>query len=677
MTNKNKQGPKSVLSVITQMSTTTDEQQIIRYENLLSYMFAFPTLVVGAILNIFGMYYVGGASLSRVMTDSIFMLAIAGMFFFALKLIKNPTQQAHVFSVLFSVTFFYVLVRYYHVAGPALWSLIFILIMISMLHLRKSMLVLMSLTAIAATLYISIWRPTITITNDFYHTQIFVYTLTIIIAMSVHSIVQNRYKKILEQYRKVYQSEELIQRTFEAVGDGVITIDKDKIIQLVNPKARMIMGCQDEAKVEGQAIHEVMHLMNASSQQVLSGLIASVFDEVKAIEMLDGMTLMTPDRQRRSIEMTIAPILNQDASIEGGVLVFRDVTKKNEERKEIERLSYHDQLTGLYNRRYFEEELLRLDTERQMPLSVIYADVNGLKTYNDAFGHEKGDGVIIQAGHMMKSQCRKEDILARTGGDEFIVLLPQTSEAMARNIVERIELTMTESNFMNLRVSLSIGVATKVHHEESMRDTLQRAEDEMYQKKIYDSTSKRSLAIKSIVQALYQKSPEEERHAKVVGQLCGEIGRAYGLGVDKVKELMRAGELHDIGKIALDHNYYPVTPGSEDAYKNEIMKHPETSYRLLSTSAEYYRVAEYALSHHENWDGTGYPKGLKGDAISLESRIIAVANAYDGLTKHWQIHPHLTEESARDQLIKMAGRTLDPDLVDLFVHKVLGAEEDQ
>ena len=136
----------------------------------------------------------------------------------------------------------------------------------------------------------------------------------------------------------------------------------------------------------------------------------------ETIELANHTILIARDGVQRAIEDTAAPIKDRFGKIIGVVLVFRDFSDKKQKRLQIEYLSYHDQLTGLYNRRFFEEELKRLDTVRNLPLSIIFADINGLKTINDAFGHQQGDQLIQQVAEVMKAECRADDIIARTGG---------------------------------------------------------------------------------------------------------------------------------------------------------------------------------------------------------------------------------------------------------------------
>jgi diguanylate cyclase (GGDEF)-like protein/PAS domain S-box-containing protein len=160
---------------------------------------------------------------------------------------------------------------------------------------------------------------------------------------------------------------------------------------------------------------------------------------------------------------------------------IRDITERKNAEKKIIYLSYHDKLTGLYNRRFFEEELKRLDTERQLPISIIMADVDGLKYVNDNYGHEKGDRLLIAASKIIKNSCRKEDIVARYGGDEFIILLPKASEEDAQHIVDRIrEACKIQSLDNKNNISISLGLSIKKGFSENIEGIIEKADKNMY-----------------------------------------------------------------------------------------------------------------------------------------------------------------------------------------------------
>ena len=353
------------------------------------------------------------------------------------------------------------------------------------------------------------------------------------------------------------------------------------------------------------------------------------------------------------------------------MIVFRDFSDKKEKRDQIEFLSYHDQLSGLYNRRFFEEEIKRLDTKRNLPLSIIFADVNGLKTINDAFGHEHGDELIKKFASVLRNNCRADDIISRTGGDEFVILLPNTSCEDVQSLTNRIKENIQEQKVMNINISVSFGWSTKDKEEQSINYLIKNAEDMMYQKKIFESASKRGAVIKSIMSTLHQKNPEERSHSKRVGFICESIGKAYNLHSDEVEELKIAGLLHDIGKVAIDSTILNKTEPLTKEEWTQLKLHSETGYRLLGTSKEYYNIAEYVLTHHERWDGKGYPRGLKGENILWKSRIIALADAFDSMTSDKPYKKGMSEEEAIQEIKNCAGTYFDPEIARVFVEKVL------
>jgi diguanylate cyclase (GGDEF)-like protein/PAS domain S-box-containing protein len=348
-----------------------------------------------------------------------------------------------------------------------------------------------------------------------------------------------------------------------------------------------------------------------------------------------------------------------------------DITDRKIREEEIIFISYHDKLTGLYNRRYFEEELRRLDTERNLPLTVVMADVNGLKIINDAFGHQAGDSLLQKVAETIKNHCRSDDILARIGGDEFVLLLPKTKAAAAKQLIDRISKQILSNNMMGLEASVSFGIDTKSTASTLINEVLRNAEDYMYRNKLHESTSKTSTVIKSILNTLHVKSPREEAHSRRVSLLCEKIAFAMGLSFEEVKKMRLAGELHDIGKIAVDTAILDKEGELTKTERTEIRRHPETGFRLLGTSREFYSIAEYVLAHHERWDGKGYPKGLSKEAIPWEARVIAIADAYDAMTSHRPYRRAMTRKQALAEISKNAGKQFDPEIARIFIKKVL------
>ena len=350
------------------------------------------------------------------------------------------------------------------------------------------------------------------------------------------------------------------------------------------------------------------------------------------------------------------------------------VSRNIEERKKAERevlyLSYHDQLTGLYNRRFYEEELRRLDVSRNLPITLVLADVNGLKLTNDAFGHLAGDRLLIRTAEILTQECRKGDLIARIGGDEFVILLPRTGTEEAERVIKRIKRALAAEQLGNTVLSVSFGAATKLSMSQEMENIFIEAENTMYRNKLNESSSMRNETIKIITHALYTKKGVAD-HSKRVGKLCGKIAEKLGMSEEAVNELITAGYLHDIGKVGMEKSYPAKSDSIDSEQWEEYKRHSEKGYQILKASNEFTQVAQYVLSLHERWDGLGFPRGISGENIPIQSRILLVADAYDAMVHPRENEEAISEEDAAEILQKCAGSQFDPEIVRTLVEQVL------
>jgi diguanylate cyclase (GGDEF)-like protein len=314
-----------------------------------------------------------------------------------------------------------------------------------------------------------------------------------------------------------------------------------------------------------------------------------------------------------------------------------------------------------------EEEIKRLDTPRQLPVSVIMGDLNGLKMTNDVFGHRAGDLLLKKAAEMIKECCRREDIIARWGGDEFVVLLPRTGMKAAEEIVERIKNRCALDSEGPIQVSIALGYATKNKAEENIWQVLKEAEEWMYRHKLLQSKSYRYAVISSLKATLFEKSMETEEHAERLKEINLKTAKGLGLSAKQMDELELLAVLHDIGKVAIKESIL-LKPGplTEKEWA-EMKKHPEIGYRIAQSTPELASIAEYILCHHERWDGKGYPRGIKGEEIPLLSRILAVADAYDAMTSDRPYRKAMGREEALAELERNAGTQFDPEVVSAFI----------
>ena len=479
-----------------------------------------------------------------------------------------------------------------------------------------------------------------------------------------------------ETQEKLFLERNRYQQTLLSIGDAVMVVDKHGIIEMLNPIAEELIGWPLDSVI-GKHYKDVFSLSHEQTGKAIKDPIAGALETQTVQEMENHAVLTSKNGKRYCLEDSAAPIKDESGAVIGVVLVFRNVTEKKEQQQEIEYLSFHDSLTGLYNRRFFEEELRRLDTPRNLPISILMGDVNNLKLTNDVFGHTYGDQLLKRLSHVLKKICRADDIIARWGGDEFSLLLPKTSLEEAQQISSRIRDEFAKERIMAVQGSISMGAAAKLNSENNIIDVVNKAEEEMYTSKIMEHSELAKDTLQTIVQMLHDSSPRERDHAESVSRLCQAMGKKLNMSEDEIKRLHDAGYLHDIGKVVLDSKLLANQFNHLSTMEwNEIKRHPVVGYRILNSFDDTLDIAQIVLAHQERWDGTGYPKGLKGDEIPLAARIIALVESYERKRGGAENKYSMSKEDALETIIKGRGRHFDPQLTDLFVSMMESKESD-
>lgn len=475
---------------------------------------------------------------------------------------------------------------------------------------------------------------------------------------------QKRLEEALSNEKK------LLETTLLSVGDGVISTDEEGNVIFLNKVAEDLTGwTQEEARK--RSFEEVFQILDEDSEEIKENIVRKVLYQKKRVELSNHTILITKDKRRIPIENSAAPIVEEGGKIIGAVLVFRDVTERKERQSKILYLSYHDQLTGLYNRRFYEEELLRMDKKENLPITIVMGDVNGLKLINDSFGHAFGDELLQKVAKVILNGCRGSDIVARLGGDEFVILLPKTDANLARKIIHRIKEFGQKETVGSINISISFGYETKYKETQVVEEIFKKAEDRMYKKKLMESPSVRGKTMNAIISALYEKNGSEEQHSRRVSELCQNIGILLNLDESEIEELKTVGLLHDIGKIAIDERILNKPDVLTACERKEIERHSEIGYRILNTVNDMKEIAVGVLHHHERWDGMGYPKGLKETEIPFASRVVAIADAYDAMSSKRSYRDALSEEETIRELEKNAGKQFDPELVRIFLKMLI------
>ncbi len=453
-----------------------------------------------------------------------------------------------------------------------------------------------------------------------------------------------------EQYRKI----------FETSPVGILVQDEEGNILEVNDKLCEITNYNKD-ELEGSSIFDT--LINSEKTEK----IREIMERILAGDDLS----LTEKFRTKNGEVYYARLEKTRFKLPGGeeglLSMLMDITTLKEKEANLEYLSYHDGLTDLYNRSYLEKEMARLDTERQLPVSLIMCDVNRLKLVNDTYGHNKGDELLKKVADILRDCTRGEDIVSRWAGDEFVILLPQTEAEEAERVVRRIEKACEGVKLEDIPITLSVGRATRINMEEELEEILSRADERMYRDKINRINNYENRLIKNMLDSLAAKSAETNEHAMRMTELAYKLGEELDLPNEQLNRLTLLATLHDIGKITISEDILkkPEELSGEEWVK--IKMHPEKGHTILTATDDFAHIAREVLHHHERWDGTGYPEGLAEKEIPLLSRIIAIVDAYDVMITGRPYKDSISKEKALAEIKACAGSQFDPELAEQFV----------
>ena len=355
------------------------------------------------------------------------------------------------------------------------------------------------------------------------------------------------------------------------------------------------------------------------------------------------------------------------------IAIVRDITSRKEMEEKLNYLALHDKVTGLYNRVYFEEKLQQLTDSCQMPIGIIMCDVDGLKLVNDTFGHLAGDNLLISAANIITDCIAENGEVARVGGDEFAIILPNKNRLQVEKFCLHIRECVSEfhNNNTEIPMSISIGLSVRTYPEQNMIEVFKAADDNMYRQKLYSSQSVRSSIVQTLGKALEARDFVTSGHADRLQYLIVKLAIAVGLEDSKLSDLRLFGRFHDVGKVGIPDEIL-FKPGRLTKDEFEIMKrHCEIGYRIAQSSGDLAPIADWIQKHQEWWDGHGYPLGIKGDEIPLPCRILSIVDAYDAMINDRPYRKAMQHDAAITEIERCAGTQFDPRLVALFKHLVV------
>jgi len=365
------------------------------------------------------------------------------------------------------------------------------------------------------------------------------------------------------------------------------------------------------------------------------------------------------------------PVFNVQKELVAIEGIIIDLDKRRQKDLEIEHLMYHDQLTGLKNRLYFDHMLKLYEDEKKYPIGVMVADLDGTKFINDSFGRVFGDKVIQQFAKLLMKYEKDGIVVARSGGDEFSLILPNSDSSKTYDLMISIQNEamsfVYQTDLKDYQLSVSMGFDTKLNDQVEMQTILKSAEDYMHRRKLLARANNNRDSLSSIKATMLANSQETQDHMDRMGNIALKVGEKLGLKQTAMDDLYLLALLHDIGKVGIPSNILNKPSSLSDEEWEIMKKHPSIGYQIAMSSLDLRSIAKGILTHHERFDGTGYPEGLKGKEIPLISRIVSIIDTYDAITQDRPYRSARTHEEAIIEIKKCSGTQFDPDIVEAFI----------
>ncbi len=364
---------------------------------------------------------------------------------------------------------------------------------------------------------------------------------------------------------------------------------------------------------------------------------------------------------------------DDEQKLVGKLFMFHDITSMRQTFFEFEHSMLFDSVTGFYNKQSFMTQIPQWNIPEYWPVSVAVCNVDGMNAINEAYGTGFGDSAMRNIARYIRRRVGDKVFCAKIDNGDLVVVLEGMSNSDAATLLEAIEKDISDF-YENMPVSIEFGVATKEDSELSIEKALTNARASMQKKKMLKDKSASSSLVDSLKQTLCESDFQTEEHVERTREMAARLGREMGISDSDIGRLELLAVLHDIGKVAIPQDIIKKQGKLTPEERAIIEQHTVKGYRIAKSSAELEDIAEGILSHHEKWDGTGYPNGLKGEEIPLIARIISAVDSHDVMVNDRPYHKAMPEADAIAELIRCSGTQFDPQVVEIFV-KLLEREE--
>lgn len=456
--------------------------------------------------------------------------------------------------------------------------------------------------------------------------------------------------------RKLSKDNSFLNIILKSIGDGIIVVDRNSKVQIINETVSSQFRI-DLCEIKGRSFDSIFSFKDMNKRAIEGRMICDVRTECllcrKDIELF--------------VDGSFYKLINDDQAIDGFVYVYHNISERLEKNREIEYLNYHDQLTGLHNRRFFEMKFNELLNEKYYPLGLIISDINALKLINDSLGHLMGDKLISTYANILKERFSDAETVARIGGDEFAILIPNITYETLFERIRKVGQELSEYRVGDLPVSAAFGCAVHTGSIFSFAETFKEADEKMYKDKMLGNNHFKNKILRAIIQRYFDLFPVKKNEVYMAIRLAKRFSLFLELDGARVKRIKKSALVYDIGNISIEYDYFEKKRRLTAKENEEIQTHPASAFHILKNISSYNDVAEIVLCHHENIDGSGYPRRLDEKQIPFESKVLALVTDYCAMRFERAYRPALSKEEAICEIKKKIGSRYDPEIASRFI----------
>ncbi|MDR3561289.1 MAG: PAS domain S-box protein [Negativicutes bacterium] len=468
------------------------------------------------------------------------------------------------------------------------------------------------------------------------------------------------YAEIIAANAKLSDSNQMIQEIFNAANDIIAVFDSaDGAIVSINRKASELFGySEEELKSRGL----ISLVSPANIEESLQKLRLTIREGPQTYER------KLTNRHGRPLifEVKTSPVVIRGKTY--CLALLRDITARRLMEDHVEFLRVRDPMTGVYNRAFFETEILQVQTGGYSGIGLFVCDVDGLKLINDTLGHRQGDDLLKQVATLLQGGVKAPNHAARIGGDEFVVILFEPTKRQMEDLDQYYRQKVLVYNQQHPHLPLSLSIGWAMDGDCTHIDTVfKEADNNMYRQKLHQSQSVRGSIVQTMMKALEARDHITEGHAVRLGDLMEGMGQKLGLPQGAMADLRLFANFHDIGKVGIPDSILKK-PGRLSEEEMAIMRqHCEIGFRIAKSSPDLAPIADWILKHQEHWDGRGYPLGIHGEAIPVQCRILGIVDAFDAMTSDRPYRKAMDREEALAEIRRCSGTQFDPELVENFL----------